>query len=299
MNGIILINKPVGMTSHDVVDYIRKKARIKRIGHTGTLDPNATGLLILCVGKATKLSEYFIALDKTYEGRMQLGVVTDSHDIDGNVIEEKQVPKISTKEIKKHAMNFLGEIEQIPPMVSAIKIGGKRLYKLAREGEVIDRKPRKIKVHEFEILKVELPDIWFRISCSRGTYVRTICHDFGQIIGCGAILAELTRTKIGNYSVEDSVPIDTIESKEDVQKHIIPIESSLDLPSAVLSSTGEKLFIHGNKVRGDGIKEIKDGTNDLVQVFNTNGEFLGIASVLRTAIGPILIPQKVLKNQDN
>jgi len=293
MDGILLIDKPSGITSHDVVDYIRKKTGIKRIGHTGTLDPNATGLLILCIGKATKLSEYFIALDKTYVGKMKLGVVSDSHDIDGNIIKENKVDNISEREIKKNLSVFIGEIKQIPPMVSAIKIGGKRLYKMAREGVTIEREPRKVKIHEFEIIKTDLPDIWFRVSCSRGTYVRTLCHDFGNKIGYGAILTELKRTKIGNYTVDNALTLESLSTKEEVQKNLIPIEQALDLPHAILSISGENVFKNGNKVKIDEILEMDEGTNDLVQVFNRHGVFLGIANVIKTAVGPFIIPKKV------
>lgn len=293
MDGILLIDKPSGITSHDVVDYIRKKTGIKRIGHTGTLDPNATGLLILCLGKATKLSEYFVALDKTYEGKMRLGIITDSHDIDGNILQENPWTGVTENKIKKYISGFIGEIEQVPPMVSAIKVGGKRLYKIAREGLTIEREARKINVYEFSVLKTELPDIWFRVSCSRGTYVRTLCHDLGQKIGCGAVLTELQRTKIGNYSVDNAVSLEKLETKEEIQKRLISIEQSLDLPRIILSSFGENLFIHGNKVQSDEILEMNEGTKELVQVFNKQGMFLGIASVTKTAVGPSLVPKKV------
>jgi len=293
MDGILLIDKPSGITSHDVVDDIRKKSGIKRIGHTGTLDPNATGLLILCLGKATKLSEYFIALDKTYEGKMQLGIVSDSHDIDGNIIKENTIQVISEKDIEKHISGFIGEIEQVPPMISAIKIGGKRLYKIAREGTIIKREARKIRIHEFIILKIELPNVWFRISCSRGTYVRTLCNDLGEKIGCGAILAELKRIQVGNYTVDNAISLNLLNTKEDIQKRLININHALDLPRAVLSSTGENLFMHGNKVKNEEIAKIDEGTSEFVQVFNKQGIFLGVASITRTAVGPTLIPRKV------
>jgi len=293
MDGILLIDKPSGITSHDVVDCIRKKTGIKRIGHTGTLDPNATGLLILCLGKATKLSEYFVGLDKTYEGKMRLGMISDSHDIDGNILQEKSWEGITENEVRRYIPEFIGEIEQVPPMVSAIKVGGKRLYKIAREGLTIEREARKINVYEFSVLKIELPDVWFRVSCSRGTYVRTLCHDFGQKIGCGAVLIELKRTKIGNYNVDNAVPLERIESKEEIQKRLISIEQSLDLPRIILSSFGENLFIHGNKVQSDEILEMNEGTKELVQVFNKQGMFLGVASIAKTAVGPSLIPKKV------
>lgn len=294
MDGILLIDKPSGITSHDAVDYIRKKAGIKRVGHTGTLDPNATGLLILCLGKATRLSEYFISLDKIYEGRMRLGIVTDSHDIDGNVIKENEVKNITKKEVKRFLSEFIGDIEQIPPMISAIRIGGKRLYKMAREGLEIERKPRKVKIYEFTLLDMKLPDIWFRVACSRGTYVRTLCHDLGERMGCGATLIELKRTQVGNYKLENAIPLNSLTTKEEIQKNLIPIEKALDLPQIVVNASGEFLFTHGNKIKNENILKIEnEGTNDLVQVFNQNGVFLGIASLKRTAVGPFLTPKKV------
>ncbi len=224
---------------------------------------------------------------------MRLGIITDSHDIDGNILQENPWTGITENKIKKYISGFIGEIEQVPPMVSAIKVGGKRLYKIAREGLTIEREARKINVYEFSVLKTELPDIWFRVSCSRGTYVRTLCHDLGQKIGCGAVLTELQRTKIGNYSVDNAVPLEKLETKEEIQKRLISIEQSLDLPRTILSSFGENLFIHGNKVQSDEILEMNEGTKELVQVFNKQGMFLGIASVTKTAVGPSLVPKKV------
>ncbi len=294
MDGIILINKPSGMTSHDVVDYVRGKTGIKKIGHTGTLDPNATGLLIFCVGKATRLSEFFISMDKTYEGKMRLGIVSDSYDIDGNIVAENQIPaNITEEDIKRYCSEFIGKIEQIPPMVSAIKIGGKRLYKMAREGLSIERQPRKVKVDEFTILKVDLPYIWIRISCSRGTYVRTLCHDLGQKIGCGAILVELTRLRIGNFNLNNAISLESITSKEDLAKHIISIAEALDLPYVIVSKHGENIFRNGGKILKDEIKQLQDGTNELVKVLNEEGEFLGLATIQRTAAGPYIVPRRV------
>ncbi|HOL20775.1 MAG TPA: tRNA pseudouridine(55) synthase TruB [Candidatus Hydrogenedens sp.] len=293
MDGILLVDKPSGITSHDVVDYIRKKTGIKKVGHTGTLDPNATGLLILSIGKATRLTEYFVSLDKTYEGKLRLGIVSDTHDIDGNIIQENPVPKITKKEIDKIKTEFLGEIEQIPPMFSAIKIGGQRLYKVARKGITIERKPRKVNVYEFSILKVKLPDVWIRISCSRGTYVRTLCHDLGEKIGCGAVLIELRRLKVGKYSVDNAIPMENIVSKETLSEYLIPIEKALDLPVAVISKQGECEFSKGNKILNDNIIKVENGTIDWLQVFNNTGKFLGIGIKKHTAIGPYIIPKKV------
>ncbi len=294
MDGILLINKLSGMTSHDVVDYVRKKTGIKKIGHTGTLDPNATGLLILCIGKATRLSEFFISMDKTYEGKMRLGVVSDSHDIDGNILEENQIPADMTEEVlKKYCSEFVGEIEQIPPMVSAIKMGGKRLYKMAREGLSIERPPRKIKVYEFFILKVDLPYVWIRVSCSRGTYVRTLCHDLGKRIGCGAILTELTRIRIGNFTLNNTIPLESITSKEDIAKHIIPISEALDLPYVIVSKHGENIFCNGGKILREEIQELREGTIEWVKVFNEENKFLGLATIQKTAAGPYIVPRRV------
>ena len=177
MNGILLVDKPTGMTSHDVVDRLRRAARIRRIGHTGTLDPGATGLLILCLGSATRLSEFLICLDKVYEGEMRLGIVTDSFDLDGKTVEERPVPHLDPVDIQKALDRFTGDILQVPPMVSAVKINGERLYKKARKGEVVERPPRPVTIREFVLLRYTPPNVVFRVRCTRGTYARSLCHD--------------------------------------------------------------------------------------------------------------------------
>ena len=164
MKGVLLLDKPAGMTSHDVVDHIRRAAQMRRVGHTGTLDPSATGLLIICVGEATRLSEHLTRLDKVYEGYLRFGVVTDSYDMDGKVLEENPVPDISPEEIQKAFDALTGEIQQVPPMVSAVKVGGQRLYKMARKGETIERKPRKVTVKEFRLLDYDPPLARFRVE---------------------------------------------------------------------------------------------------------------------------------------
>jgi tRNA pseudouridine55 synthase len=246
MTGLLLVDKPAGMTSHDVVDHLRKATGIRRIGHTGTLDPNATGLLVLCIDKATRLSEHLTGLDKVYEGVMRLGIVTRSYDLDGEVLEERPVPPLTLQQIQEACNKYVGAIEQLPPMVSAVKVGGERLYKLARKGETVERKPRNVTVYEFTALDYTAPDVTVRVACTSGTYVRGLCHDAGQDLGCGAALAALRRTKVGEYSLEDALPIDQFTTPESVEARLIPMDNALDLPAVTLRSTAMQALLRGN-----------------------------------------------------
>lgn len=232
--GILLIDKPSGMTSHDVVDRVRRKLRMKRIGHAGTLDPNATGLLIILVGKATKTSQYLMSLNKVYEGTLKLGEATDSHDIEGEVVEEHEVPDLTEEEITEYIESFIGDQYQTPPMFSAKKIKGVPLYKMARKGKTVEREPRFIRVSSFKLLNFDLPYVSFVMECSKGTYVRTISHDLGQKIGCGAHLTALRRTGIERFQLADATPLEEFEemSPGDVQRSLIPVYQAV--PSNVL-----------------------------------------------------------------
>lgn len=225
LEGILLIDKPTGCTSHDVVDRLRRKLHMKRIGHAGTLDPLATGLLIMLVGKATKASQFLMSLSKTYEGTMRLGVTTTSQDSDGDVVEEKEVPTLSEEQFKDYMKGFLGDQYQTPPMFSAKKVDGVPLYKLAREGKSIEREPRFINISSFDLLSFNLPEASFSLSSSKGTYVRTVVHDLGQKIGCGAHLNQLRRTAIDKFSVNDSVALDKLEemSLYEIRNLLIPV----------------------------------------------------------------------------
>ncbi len=292
-DGILLVDKPTNWTSHDVVQYVRKKTGIKKVGHTGTLDPLATGLLILCLGKATRLSEFFVAMTKTYEGRVRLGLITDSHDIQGKVLEERPVPEVDLVKLSDIAKEFVGEIEQVPPMVSALKIGGQRLYKLARKGISIERQPRKVNIYEFSILDIELPYVKVKVACGKGTYVRTLIHDFGLKLGCGAVMAELRRVRLGEFSVDNALPVSAIQNFESIVEKIIPIESSLPLPQVIVNPKGEGEFILGRKILPKDIKKYEEGTSDYVQVLNESGSFIGIGVAKLTAIGPFITPKKV------
>ena len=210
-NGIVIVDKPNGLTSHDVVLFLRRRFGIKKVGHAGTLDPMATGVLVLLLGEATKLSNSFICDDKEYEGVMRLGVKTRTCDVEGEVLSTRDISGISDKTIKDTAASFLGTIDQVPPMFSALKRNGKKLYELARKGIEIEREPRKVTIYELDIKNVKLPDVWFKVGCSKGTYIRKLAEDMGEKIGCGAHLAALRRTRSGRFRIEDSVAFNELE----------------------------------------------------------------------------------------
>ena len=224
-DGILLIDKPAGPTSHDIVDIIRNSYRIKKVGHCGTLDPAATGLLIIVLGKATKLSEKLMSDDKVYVGSMKLGETTNTFDAEGQVESTRSVPNLSIETLQKEANKFLGDQMQIPPMVSAIKINGTPLYKLARKGQTVDRKERFIHLYKFLISEYETPVAWFKVACTKGTYIRTLAHDFGQKIGCGGHLSGLRRTISGTFKVSNATSLEelTTLSALDLNKRIIPM----------------------------------------------------------------------------
>lgn len=207
---LLLINKPYEWTSFDVVNKLRYKLKLKKIGHAGTLDPLATGLLIICSGKMTKKIEEFMGLEKEYTGKFIIGQTTPSYDLETEVSEKKDISAITPDHIREAAQNFTGKISQYPPQHSAIKIGGKRAYSLARQGKVVELKPRDIEVREFEITGINLPEVAFRVVCSKGTYIRSLAHDVGQKLGVGAYLSELCRTRIGSYTLANSKTIDEI-----------------------------------------------------------------------------------------
>lgn len=227
LNGILLIDKPVGITSHDVVDYIRKRYMIKKVGHGGTLDPLASGLLIIMLGKATKLSQRIISLDKEYIAEMVLGFSTTTGDLAGEVIEKAKDDgylKLTKYQIEKVFQKFVGEIEQIPPMYSAVKYKGVRLYKLARKGIEIPRQPRKVKIYNLTIEDIDLPRIRFKIRCSRGLYIRQLCIDIGKELGYPAHLSQMVRTAIGKFNLDSAHKLDKILNEPDSEKYIIPLD---------------------------------------------------------------------------
>lgn len=213
INGIVNIYKEKGYTSHDVVAVLRKVVGQKKIGHTGTLDPDATGVLPVCLGRATKVCELLTDHDKTYEALLLLGKTTDTQDISGEVLEERDPGDLTEEEVRSCIESFIGEYDQIPPMYSALKVNGKKLYELAREGKTVERKSRKVQIHGIRILEMNLPHVRMEVDCSKGTYIRTLCHDIGEKLQVGGCMEELERTKVGRFLKEDAVTLDEVRQK--------------------------------------------------------------------------------------
>ncbi len=229
MEGLLLVDKPAGITSHDVVDYIRGRSGVRKVGHGGTLDPLATGLLIVMLGRATKLAQEIIRLDKEYVSQMTLGFSTVSGDLAGEIAcsaEDQDYLKLSREKIEAVFKQFIGEIEQLPPMFSAVKYQGKRLYKFARKGIEVPRQPRKVRINFLEIIGVDLPRIEFRINCSRGLYIRQLCVDLGDALGYPAHLSSMVRTAVGRFRLDSGLKLGKILSRQDVEKNLIPLQEA-------------------------------------------------------------------------
>jgi len=224
LDGAILIDKPSGPTSHDVVDAIRRRFGIKKVGHCGTLDPNATGLLIIVLGRGTKLSEKLMGDDKVYEGTVKFGEATNSYDCDGEILETKLVPPLTLEQLNEEAAKFIGDLMQTPPMVSAIKVKGVPLYKLARKGIEVVREPRLVHIYNCRFTNYEPPLGQFKVACTKGTYVRSIAHELGQKLGCGAHLAALRRSVSGKFDVADATRLDDVLklTTAELEKKVIP-----------------------------------------------------------------------------
>jgi tRNA pseudouridine55 synthase len=225
LDGALLVDKPVGPTSHDVVAAVRRRFKLKKVGHCGTLDPNATGLLVLVLGRGTKLAEKLMSDDKVYEGEIKFGITTDSYDADGAVTATAPVPPLSLEQLNRWAAEFVGDLMQVPPMVSAVKKGGVPLYKLARKGLEVEREPRLVHVYRFRFLEYQEPVGRFELACTKGTYVRSIAHEIGQKAGCGAHLASLRRIQSGAFHVRDAAPMEQVLtwSTEELARHVIPL----------------------------------------------------------------------------
>lgn len=224
LDGAVLVDKPAGPTSHDIVDAIRRSFNLKKVGHAGTLDPAATGLLIVLLGRGTKLSERLMSADKVYEGAIKLGETTNSYDADGDLLASLPVPPITLDELNETAATFLGDLMQTPPMVSAVKKDGVPLYKLARKGIEIERKPRLIHIYNFRFTSYQEPFGYFKVACTKGTYVRSLAHELGEKIGCGAHLATLRRTATDKFDVADAIEFEELMklTPADLAKRVIP-----------------------------------------------------------------------------
>jgi tRNA pseudouridine55 synthase len=219
-NGIVVINKSSGMTSHDVVSCIRRKFKMRRVGHAGTLDPLATGVLVILLGPATKLFNKFVSFDKVYEATLRLGLETDTADIQGHILRQRPYDHVTRPQIEEIFQKFLGDIQQIPPMVSAVKINGKRLYTLARKGIEVERQPRRVRIDTIRLIEFESPEVKFYLKCSKGTYVRQLAEDIGQALGCGACISQIERIGVGPFGIQEAVSLEDLR-----ESHIMAWES--------------------------------------------------------------------------
>jgi len=298
-DGVVLVDKKAGITSHDVVERFRRRAKIKKVGHTGTLDPLATGLLVLCVGRATRLQAYLMGMQKTYEGTIQFGWATDSYDATGTPASDPVEQNIEGLDLEPHVARFRGEIEQMPPAFSAKKIDGVRAYELARKGEEVKLQPKRVTVYEFEILSVQSSTAQFRVRSSAGTYMRSIAHDLGQSLGIPAHLKELRRTKIGNFNVAEAIAFDRLsESGPEVllaPPHYQSL-SEIDLPL-------EKLRIdwaqQGKMMQGQGVimvPPVPVRKGDLLALGNPHDQLIAIGEVVNVLRegGPVEVRPKVV-----
>lgn len=300
MKGILLINKAKEMTSHDVVAILRRKLNIKRIGHTGTLDPMVTGVLPICIGNATRVSEYIMHQGKTYICKMKFGQATTTYDAYGEVTDSSDKVDFTKEEILNGLKHFTGEIEQTPPIYSAIKIKGKKLYDYARSGQSLDIPKRKVNIYSLDLLDIDGPEISFRVSCSKGTYVRSLVHELGLYLGTFAYMTDLVRTKVGRFELDACIDINNIDdySLEDIEKSLISIENSLyNLGRIEISDPVALRLINGQKLNLNTLNfRITNNHNDTLDEDNlmvfVMGDFLGIGKLSNN----IIKMERVLKS---
>lgn len=282
MDGIINVHKEKGYTSHDVVARLRGIFHQKKIGHTGTLDPEATGVLPVCLGRATKVCELLTEKRKSYVARVRLGVVTDTQDMTGQILGEHPV-NVTENEIRHGLSSFTGELWQTPPMYSAVKINGKRLYELARQGQEVERKPRKITVYSCEMTEYfpEQHEFVMEVTCSKGTYIRALCHDIGEMLSCGAAMASLVRTKVDIFELSQALTLSQIEERVGdgtIHKYITEIDALfLSYPAVTVLPSGIRYVQNGNEIRAEWCREIPENTPDgRVRLYDTDGRFYAI-----------------------
>lgn len=280
INGIIIVDKESGFTSHDVVAKMRGICGQKKIGHTGTLDPAATGVLPVCLGNGTRLCDMLTDKEKEYVAELLLGVETDTQDTTGKILAEHPA-EVSETEVRKVCDSFLGDYEQVPPMYSALKVNGKKLYELARAGKEVERKPRPVKILELEILEYRLPVVKMRVVCSKGTYIRTLCADIGKKLGCGGTVQSLRRTAVGRFTQEAAVTLGQLQQMKDegrLEEAVLPVESMfLNCPVLHVTEENNKLLENGNIVSPEQTKEKSVyGPEQWVRLCRTDGSFVGI-----------------------
>ncbi len=294
LDGLVLVDKPAGWTSHDVVAKARRLFGQPRIGHTGTLDPFATGLLVLCLGQATRLAEYLTAHEKEYTGEVVLGIETDTADSDGEVTRRAPVPDLGPADLERLAAAFTGRLAQVPPAHSAVKVGGQRAYALARKGEAVELAPREVEVFSLELAMAGRDRLTLRVRCGPGTYVRALARDIGRAIGCGAHLAALRRTRSGPFRVGEAYTLEALERLAAAGRAgdaVLPAdEGMLRWSAAILGAAGAGAFARGNPHRGGGFR----APAALARVYDAAGSFLGVGSVDGAGM---VRPVKVLRGE--
>ncbi|RMD47232.1 MAG: tRNA pseudouridine(55) synthase TruB [Aquificota bacterium] len=286
MDGILLVDKPENITSNRLVQKIKKKIEEKKVGHTGTLDYFASGLMVLTIGKATRLTEYFQGLDKEYIATGELGKITDTYDRQGKIVEEREC-KIKEEDLEKIILSFVKTYHQIPPPYSSKKIGGKRAYQLAKKGIEVSLRPKEITIYSIEIIDISLPFFTIKVRCSSGTYIRSLIKEIGDETGCGAYTKSLRRTKVGEFSVDEALSLEQIlkMSKKEIEEKLISVEKALYFfPEVVLDDGFDKRFLVGQRFR------VPYSYKSLVKVLDKKGRFLGIGKIKE---GQILQPVKV------
>ncbi|MCI6092617.1 tRNA pseudouridine(55) synthase TruB [bacterium] len=284
IHGVLNIYKEKGYTSHDVVARLRRIVGQKKIGHTGTLDPEAEGVLPVCLGKATKLCDLLTDKDKTYEAVLLLGISTDTQDTTGKILEEKNTADLREEAVREVVLSFEGEYDQIPPMFSALKVGGKKLYELARDGKEVERKPRHVQIYRIRILQIDLPRVRMEVTCSKGTYIRTLCHDIGEKLGCGGCMESLLRTRVERFGVAESLRISEVEQLMDegtLQEHMIKVDEMFpDYQKVYLTPEASAAVRNGNSFRlGDviWISELSGFQNaERVRVYDEERNFIAV-----------------------
>lgn len=274
MNGVVIVDKPKGKTSHDVVAALRRVYKTRRVGHTGTLDPLADGVLPVCVGNATKAADMLTSADKSYTAVLELGKRTDTLDIEGSLLEQRPVD-VTEEEIRAVIGEFKGEQHQLPPMYSAIKQNGRKLYELAREGKEVERTPRKINIYSLDILKIELPYIKIDVRCSKGTYIRSLCDDIGRRLGCGAVMTELRRTESAGFKISQAYTLEQLNEMEEPEAALMPTDSLFaQLPQIRLNEKQERSIINGVRMTWRGGAE-----GQRYRLYGANGSFLCVSEI--------------------
>lgn len=300
MDGIFNIYKEKGFTSHDVVAIVRRTIHMKKVGHTGTLDPDAEGVLPVCVGKATKLSDVIMDGRKSYRAMLKLGVTTTTEDASGEVLETKEV-NFDEENIRKVTASFIGKLEQVPPMYSAVKVNGKKLYELAREGKEIERKSRTIEVYDIRIRRFLPPDrVEMDVDCSKGTYIRTLCADIGKALGCGGHMAELLRTATGAFSLENAIKLEELKAlaeQEKAEDALLTMEDALwDFPMVQVSEKSTKFLYNGGKIQERFFNEkpqsYKEG--DIVTAYDHEKNLVGLYEIKKDEDQFFMKPFKML-----